>query len=124
MTSGRLCLPEIRTEGREKDRQTVETDGIEDTDRGVRAAALLLMIVDRAVEGDPGHHRGEDHLEAAREDGAKVARVHEIVIHNRAIETGTLVEEDQLHERIAEFRKSGSQSQLMPIIQKILTCAL
>ena len=124
MTSGRLCLPEIRTEGRGKDRQTVETDGIKetDTDRGVRAAGLLLLIVDQAVEEDPDHLRGEDHLEAAREDGAEVAHLREIVIRPREIEIETLVERDHLRERIAEFRKNGSQSQL-PIIQKILTCA-
>jgi len=130
MTSGLLCLQEIRTEERERDRQTVETDEIKetDTDRGVRAVVLLLMIavpvVAQAAEEDQDHLREEDHLEATREDGAKVdhLRAIESVILLREIEIETLVEKDRLLEaRVADFRKNASRSRL--IIQKIWTCA-
>jgi len=130
MTSGLLCLQEIRTGERERDRQTVETDEIKetDTDRGVRAVVLLLMIavpvVAQAAGEDQDHLRKEDHLGAAREDGAKVdhLRAIESVILLREIEIETLVEKDRLLEtRVADFRKNASRSQL--IIQKIWTCA-
>ena len=130
MTSGLLCLREIRTGERERDRQTVETDEIKETgtDRGVRAVVLLLMIavpvVAQAAGEDQDHLREEDHLGATREDGAKVdhLRAIESVILLREIEIETLVEKDRLLEaRVADFRKSASRSQL--IIQKIWTCA-
>ena len=127
MTSGLLCLQEIRTGERERDRQTVETDEIKetDTDRGVRAAVLLLMIavlvVAQAAEEGQDHLREEDHPGATREDGARVDHLPAIesVILLREIET--LVEEDRLLARVADFRKNASRSQL--IIQKISTCA-
>ena len=129
MTSGLLCLQETRTEEREKDLQTVETDEIKETDidRGVRAAVLLLMtaVVARTAGGGQDHLRGGDHLGATREDAVKVVHLPAIesvtLIHE--IEIETLVEKDHfLEARVAEFQKNASQSQL--IIQKILTCAL
>ena len=127
MTSGLLCLQEIRTEERERDRQIVETDEIKETgtDRGVRAAVRLLMIAVLVVApaGKEGqdHLREEDHLGATREDGAKVVHLpaNETVILLREIET--LAEEDRLLARLADFRKNASRLRL--IIQKISTCA-
>ena len=127
MTSGLLCLQEIRTEERERDRQIVETDEIKETgtDRGVRAAVRLLMIavlvVAQAGEEGRDHVREEDHLGATREDGAKVVHLpaNETVILLREIET--LAEEDRLLARLADFRKNASRLRL--IIQKISTCA-
>jgi hypothetical protein len=82
---------------------------------------IAVQEVAQAAGEDQDHLREEDHLGAAREDGAKVDHLPAIesVILLREIET--LVEKDRLLARVADFRKSASRSQL--IIQKIWTCA-